>query len=702
MLKTSITACSASLALCIASQAAELPEKVTFDEHVAPIFREHCFACHSQDGASSDLALDTYAAASAGGAGGEVLVGGDAGSSRLWKLVNHEESPKMPPGDKLPDDQLAVVRAWIDGGLLENNGSKPKKSQGPGLGAVQATTDNRPVGEPAMPRGWFREPAADYQHAPAIGSLAASPWAPLIAAAAPKQVLLFHSETGQLLGVAPFPLGDPQTVRFSRDGSVLVVGGGRSAASGAVALIDVETGVRLGVYGDELDTVLAADLSPDRSLVALGGPKKKVRVYRVADGELAYEIGKHTDWVTALEFSPDGALLATADRGGAVELWHASEGYGRGTLAGHKGPITSLCWRSDSAVLASASEDGEVRMWSREGKPIKNFAAHGGGVLSVALARDGALVTAGRDAKVKTWAADGKPTRELAKLSDIALAACFTHDGARVAVSDWAGVTRLLATSDGVTIHQLDTAPPTLDERVREALERLRESQRLSDEASRRLDEAEAGLARGEAAHAAYSDRLAAAELTVADAKQEAEAAGNDEEFAKRLATALTKAETRLATAENKRRGLPDLAKLQSEVKRAATGAQEQSGALGELEAAARKAEKELATFQLAAQRLAADAQQAELDAQTAAAATAEAAAQAELRSKEAAAAADLAGKLAAAAKAAGDAQARMEALLNEARSAQEKAEAEAAEATRRAELLRLGAEQFQEDRSAP
>ena len=35
-----------------------------------------------------------------------------------------------------------------------------------------------------------------------------------------------------------------------------------------------------------------------------------VRVYSTADGELMFEIKKHTDWITNIEFSPDGVLLA--------------------------------------------------------------------------------------------------------------------------------------------------------------------------------------------------------------------------------------------------------------------------------------------------------------------------------------------------------------------------------------------------------
>ena len=75
----------------------EAPKKITYEEHVKPILRDNCFLCHNQDDAENDLALDSYARAMEGGAGGAAIVPGDPGASRLWKLVSHEESPGMPP-----------------------------------------------------------------------------------------------------------------------------------------------------------------------------------------------------------------------------------------------------------------------------------------------------------------------------------------------------------------------------------------------------------------------------------------------------------------------------------------------------------------------------------------------------------------------------------------------------------------------------
>src|SRR6478752_6844932 len=95
-------------------------EKITFDQHIAPIFREKCGSCHNANDKKGDLVLDNYGLAMQGGASGEVVkTDGDASQSQLYLVVSHQAEPKMPPQQpKLPDEQLALIRKWIEGGAL--------------------------------------------------------------------------------------------------------------------------------------------------------------------------------------------------------------------------------------------------------------------------------------------------------------------------------------------------------------------------------------------------------------------------------------------------------------------------------------------------------------------------------------------------------------------------------------------------------
>ena len=91
---------------------------------------------------------------------------------------------------------------------------------------------------------------------------------------------------------------------------------------------NVVKGERIIEVGEETDAVLAADISPDQTQIALGGPSKVVRLYSTKDGKLQQRDPEAHRLGDALEFSPDGVLLATGDRNGGLFVWEAFTGAG--------------------------------------------------------------------------------------------------------------------------------------------------------------------------------------------------------------------------------------------------------------------------------------------------------------------------------------------------------------------------------------
>jgi mono/diheme cytochrome c family protein len=79
------------------------------------ILRKNCFACH---GAARMSGLDLRSRASilTGGERGPAVVPSDLSSSRLLQFVTHEAKPTMPPGQRLSDADIAILRRWIEGG----------------------------------------------------------------------------------------------------------------------------------------------------------------------------------------------------------------------------------------------------------------------------------------------------------------------------------------------------------------------------------------------------------------------------------------------------------------------------------------------------------------------------------------------------------------------------------------------------------
>ncbi len=442
--------------------------RVTWDDNVSAILKQRCVTCHNVNKKSSGLDLSTYTNIMLGGSSGDVIEIGAAADSYLFMLITHESEPFMPPkSDPIPSPEIETIKKWIDGGAPENSGSKVMVPEKP---KFEFTVSDNPSGKPAtppMPGRIDKQPNVYSPKTAAVSAIATNPWSSLTAIAGQKKITLYDSNTLQIKGVLPYPEGIAYVLKFSRNGSLLLAGGGTSSSTGKVIVFNIANGERVFEIGDELDAIMGADISADQSLIALGGPSKLIRIFSTADGSQLFEIKKHTEWITRMEFSPDGVLLATGDRNGGLHVWEAFTGREYLTLKGHSGRITGISWRADSNILATSSEDGSVRLWEMEnGGQVKTWGAHGGGVSSLEFARDGRLVTCGRDRVTKVWNQDGAQQRAFPAFSDIAMECSFCDETNRVIAGDWTGKINVWKADDGALIGELASNPQPLETRL--------------------------------------------------------------------------------------------------------------------------------------------------------------------------------------------------------------------------------------------
>lgn len=299
------------IALIVLASTAFADDKspVNFNDHIQPIFRQHCAKCHGDDQQKAGLNLQNFESALKGGSGGKAVVAGRASASLLYQAITNEDAEARMPSNQPPlsEAQVKLILAWITDGLRESAASKSLVTNRDLSFKPTASAMTKPDGPPPMPEKLPAVTLPELKHKLPIIALDASPWAPLVAVAGHEHVRLLDIQTQKELGVLPFPEGVPHVIRFSRDGAVLLVAGGKPVQSGKAVLFDVRSGKRLAEIGDELDAVLAADLSPDQQLVAIGGSGKVVKVYGTSDGLLKYKLTRHTDWITAIGFSPMAA-----------------------------------------------------------------------------------------------------------------------------------------------------------------------------------------------------------------------------------------------------------------------------------------------------------------------------------------------------------------------------------------------------------
>ena len=89
-----------------------------FETHVRPILDEHCLKCHGNAKQWAGLRLDSREAILKGGDSGPAAVAGEPNASLLVRAVRHEdENLKMPQDNKLTDQQVEILTAWVKSGL---------------------------------------------------------------------------------------------------------------------------------------------------------------------------------------------------------------------------------------------------------------------------------------------------------------------------------------------------------------------------------------------------------------------------------------------------------------------------------------------------------------------------------------------------------------------------------------------------------
>jgi ankyrin repeat protein len=91
--------------------------KVDYDKDIRPLLSQQCYSCHGEEIQQSGLRLDMRQNALRGGDYGPVINPGNGAESKLIRrLVNGDGGLQMPPTGALSDEDIGILRAWIDQG----------------------------------------------------------------------------------------------------------------------------------------------------------------------------------------------------------------------------------------------------------------------------------------------------------------------------------------------------------------------------------------------------------------------------------------------------------------------------------------------------------------------------------------------------------------------------------------------------------
>jgi hypothetical protein len=87
---------------------------VNYYRDIEPILKANCESCHQATMAAGGLRVDAPENLLQGGASGKAVVPGNADRSLLYTRLTVTTDKRMPPVGMVTEEQLALIRAWIN------------------------------------------------------------------------------------------------------------------------------------------------------------------------------------------------------------------------------------------------------------------------------------------------------------------------------------------------------------------------------------------------------------------------------------------------------------------------------------------------------------------------------------------------------------------------------------------------------------
>jgi hypothetical protein len=289
---------------------------------------------------------------------------------------------------------------------------------------------------------------------------------------------VFDAQTGAKLADWAVSKEAVRAVAFSPDGKRLACGTGVPGQSGAVILVDTQTGKAVRTVKSHNDTVEAVAFKGNWLLAA--ADDERVSVTDVASGQavgspLAEHLGRCLSLAVPTKTSDadGGDIFATGGSDNAVKIWDARVRRVVVNFDQAQGPVWSLAPLNQPGRFVVGGGDGRIRFFGvradgkgsgiAEGVPARTGFeynifqnAHENGVYAIAVApNDAFIASGGGDSKLVLWNTGGGRRKTLSEALDDVVGVAISPDGKKVASASLDGKARIYDSEKGTLLFEV-------------------------------------------------------------------------------------------------------------------------------------------------------------------------------------------------------------------------------------------------------
>eukprot|EP01013_Petalomonas_cantuscygni_P010045 TRINITY_DN2299_c0_g1_i1.p2 TRINITY_DN2299_c0_g1~~TRINITY_DN2299_c0_g1_i1.p2 ORF type:complete len:342 (+),score=73.92 TRINITY_DN2299_c0_g1_i1:36-1028(+) len=213
----------------------------------------------------------------------------------------------------------------------------------------------------------------------------------------------------QLLGHSDFV----QDVQISSDGAFALSG----SWDRTLALWELATGTRRGVFRGHKNDVMSVAFSPDNRQIVSASRDRSVKIWNaLALNKFTFDsdprgagAGAHCDCVSSVRFSPvfpaEEPIVVSGGWDGRVKIWNLGNYTLSRTLeAQHRGFINSVCISPDGSLCATGGKDGVAALWDlNEFKELYTLCEPGDAINAVVFSPNRYWLTVATQSKIRVY-----------------------------------------------------------------------------------------------------------------------------------------------------------------------------------------------------------------------------------------------------------------------------------------------------------